>query len=46
MAVATVAGVVLGWIYWRHGLLMAMFTHAIAGLLVYLGARGLFAFAS
>jgi membrane protease YdiL (CAAX protease family) len=46
MAVATVAGVVLGWIYWRHGLLMAMFTHAIAGLLVYLGARGLVAFAS
>jgi membrane protease YdiL (CAAX protease family) len=46
MALATVAGVVLGWVYWRHGLLMAMFTHAIAGLLVYLGARGLVAFAS
>jgi hypothetical protein len=46
MALATVAGVVLGWVYWQHGLLMAIFTHAIAGVLIYLGARGLIAFAS
>jgi hypothetical protein len=46
LAVATFGGLLLGWIYWRHGLLMAILTHAIAGLLVYLGARGLIAFAS
>jgi hypothetical protein len=46
MALATSAGVVLGWVFWQHGLLMAIFTHAIAGLLVYLGARGLIAVAS
>ena len=46
IALATLAGVLFGWVYWRHGLIMAIFTHAIAGLLVYLGARGLIAFAS
>jgi hypothetical protein len=46
MALATAAGVILGWVYWRHGLLMAMFTHAIGGVLIYLGGRGLIAFAS
>jgi hypothetical protein len=40
-ALGTVAGVLLGWVYWRHGLLMAIYTHAIAGVLVYLGGRGL-----
>jgi membrane protease YdiL (CAAX protease family) len=37
----TVAGVLLGWVYWRHGLLMAIYTHSFAGVLVYLGGRGL-----
>jgi hypothetical protein len=46
IAVATVAGILLGWVYWRHGLLMGMFTHAIGGVLIYLGGRGLIAFAS
>jgi hypothetical protein len=46
IALGTLAGAVLGWIYWRHGLVMAIFTHAIAGLLLYLGARSLIAFAS
>ena len=46
VALATIAGVLFGWIYWRHGLLMAMYTHAMGGLLVYLGGRGLIAFAS
>jgi hypothetical protein len=41
--VATFAGALLGWIYGRHGLLMAIFTHAVGGLLVYLGGRGLIA---
>jgi membrane protease YdiL (CAAX protease family) len=40
-ALGTLAGVLLGWVYWRHGLLMAIYTHAIAGVLVYLGGRGL-----
>jgi membrane protease YdiL (CAAX protease family) len=40
-ALGTVAGVLLGWVYWRHGLLMAIYTHAVAGVLVYLGGRGL-----
>lgn len=40
IAIGVVAGVVFGWVYWRYGLLMAMFTHAVGGLLVYLGARG------
>lgn len=44
IALAAVAGVLLGWVYWRHGLLMAMFTHAVAGILLYLGVRGLMAF--
>ncbi|MCI0630892.1 MAG: CPBP family intramembrane metalloprotease [Phycisphaerales bacterium] len=43
---ATVAGVLLGWVYWRHGLLMAMFTHAVGGVLLLIGARGLMTFAS
>jgi membrane protease YdiL (CAAX protease family) len=46
IAVGTVAGVLLGWVYWRHGLLMAMFTHSVAGLLLFLGARGLIAMKS
>jgi membrane protease YdiL (CAAX protease family) len=46
LALGTGAGVLLGWVYWRYGLLMAMFTHAIGGLLLYLGARGLIALAS
>jgi hypothetical protein len=46
IGLATVAGIALGWVYWRHGLLMAIFTHALAGVLLYLGARGLIAFAS
>jgi hypothetical protein len=46
IALATLAGALFGWVYWRHGLIMAIFTHAIAGLLVYLGARGTIAFAS
>lgn len=46
VALVTVAGILFGRVYWRHGLLMAMFTHAVAALLVYLGARGLIAFAS
>jgi membrane protease YdiL (CAAX protease family) len=46
IAVATGGGVVLGWVYWRYGLLMAMFTHASGGLLVYLGVRGLMAWAA
>jgi hypothetical protein len=44
VAVATLASSVLGWVYWRHGLLAAMFTHAVGGVLVYLGARSLIAF--
>ena len=44
VALATLAGALLGWVYWRHGLLMAMFTHAFGGVLVYLGARSLIAF--
>jgi membrane protease YdiL (CAAX protease family) len=43
-AVATLASTLLGWLYWRHGLLTAMFTHAVGGVLVYLGARSLIAF--
>ncbi len=46
IALATLAGALLGWIYWQHGLLMAILTHAIGGLLVYLGGRGLIAFAT
>jgi membrane protease YdiL (CAAX protease family) len=46
IALAAAAGVLFGWVYWRHGLLMAMFTHAIAGVLVYLAVRGLIAFAA
>jgi hypothetical protein len=46
IAVGSVAGTLLSWIYWRHGLIMAVLTHAIAGVLVYLGGRGLIAFAS
>jgi hypothetical protein len=46
VALGTFAGALLGWVYWRHGLVMAIFTHAIAGLLLYLGARGLIVFAS
>jgi membrane protease YdiL (CAAX protease family) len=45
IALATLAGAVFGWVYWQHGLTMAIFTHAIAGLVVYLGTRGLIAFA-
>jgi membrane protease YdiL (CAAX protease family) len=41
IVLATSAGILFGWVYWRHGLLMAMFTHAIGSVLVYLGARGL-----
>ena len=44
VALATFASALLGWVYWRHGLLMAMFTHAVGGVLVYLGAHSLFAF--
>jgi membrane protease YdiL (CAAX protease family) len=43
IALGTIAGALLGWVYWRHGLLMAIFTHAIAGLVLYLGARALIA---
>jgi membrane protease YdiL (CAAX protease family) len=43
LALATGAGVLLGWVYWRSGLLMAMFTHAIGNLAVYLGVRSLMA---
>jgi hypothetical protein len=46
LVLATAAGVLLGWVYWRHGLLMAIFTHATGGVLLYLGGRGLIAFAS
>jgi membrane protease YdiL (CAAX protease family) len=46
LALATAAGVLFGCVYLQHGLLMAMFTHAIAGVLVYLGVRGLIAFAA
>jgi hypothetical protein len=46
VALATLAGAFLGLVYWRHGLLMAILTHAIAGLVVYLGARALIAFAA
>jgi hypothetical protein len=46
IVLATVAGALLGWVYWRQGLVMAIFTHALAGLAIYLGARGLIAFAS
>jgi membrane protease YdiL (CAAX protease family) len=46
IALATAAGVLFGWIYWRHGLMLAIFTHAISALLVYIGGRGLIAFAS
>jgi hypothetical protein len=44
VAVATLASVLLGWVYWRHGLLMAMYTHAVGGVLVYLGGRSLIYF--
>jgi hypothetical protein len=44
VAVATFAGALLGWVYWRHGLLTAIFTHAVGGVLIYLGARSLIAF--
>jgi hypothetical protein len=46
IVLGTIAGALLGWVYWQHGLVMAIFTHAIAGLLLYLGARALIAFAS
>jgi hypothetical protein len=46
IALGTLAGILLGWVYWRHGLVMAIFTHAVAGLVLYLGARGLIAIAS
>jgi hypothetical protein len=46
IALGTLAGTLLGWVYWRHGLLMAIYTHAIAGLGLYLGARALIALAS
>jgi hypothetical protein len=41
---ATIAGVFLGWVYWQLGLLLAIYTHAVAGVVVYLAARGLIAF--
>jgi membrane protease YdiL (CAAX protease family) len=44
VSIATLAGALLGWVYWRHGLLAAMFTHAVSGVLVYLGGRGLMNF--
>ena len=44
VAVAGLASAVLGWVYWRRGLLMAIFTHSVAGVLIYLGGRGLIAF--
>lgn len=40
VALGTIAGVVLGWVYWRHGLVMAIFAHGVSGLLMYLGGRG------
>ncbi len=43
IAVGTMAGVLLGWVYWRHGLLMAIVTHAVGSLVLFLGARGLMA---
>jgi hypothetical protein len=43
VALATLASALLGWVYWRHGLLMAIFTHAVGGVLVYLGVRSLIA---
>jgi hypothetical protein len=42
-ALATLAGAILGWVYRRHGLLTAMLTHALGGVLIYLGARSLIA---
>jgi hypothetical protein len=39
VALATLAGAVLGQVYWRHGLIMAIFTHGVCGLLLYLGGR-------
>jgi hypothetical protein len=44
VAVATFASALLGWVYWRHGLVTAMVTHAVGGVLVYLGGRSLIAF--
>jgi membrane protease YdiL (CAAX protease family) len=43
VVVATLASALLGWVYWRYGLVAAMFTHAVGGVLVYLGARSLIA---
>jgi membrane protease YdiL (CAAX protease family) len=44
VALATLASALFGWVYWRYGLLMAMFTHAVGGVLVYFGARSLISF--
>jgi hypothetical protein len=41
---ATASGALLGWVYWRHGLLAAVLTHAVGGVLTYLGGRSLIAF--
>ncbi len=46
ITLASLASALFGWVYWRHGLTMAIFTHAVAGVLVYVGARGMIAFAS
>jgi hypothetical protein len=37
--IAAVAGIVFGYIYARHGLTAAVVSHAVAGTIVYLGAR-------
>jgi membrane protease YdiL (CAAX protease family) len=44
LLLATVAGTAFGYIYWRYDLVMAVFSHAIGGLVIYLGVRGTLAF--
>lgn len=44
LVLATVAGTVFGYIYWRYDLVMAVLSHAVAGLVLYLGVRGALAF--
>jgi hypothetical protein len=45
IVLATSAGILFGRVYWRHGLLMATWAHAVGGVLVYLGGRSLLALA-
>ena len=45
LLLSTGAGVLFGWTYWRYGLLIAVVTHAVCNVSLYLGVRAVLAFA-